>query len=75
MAKTIILTGKRKIKLRELEQDIKTLGIESNSGYSCADSRTLVKNAYEYYSQKGKKKLAKYIRQKFTDNNGNPVIK
>jgi hypothetical protein len=74
MVKISILTGKPEIKMSELDQDIKILGIESNSGCSWADSCTLVKNAYEYYSQKGKHKLARNIKQKFTDENGNSVI-
>jgi len=74
MVKTTILTGKQKIKISELDQNIQMLGIQSNSGYSFADSRALVKNAYEYYTQKGKNKLAGNIKQKFTDNNGNSII-
>ena len=74
MAKISMLTGKQNITLSELDQNIKALGIESNSGCSWADSRTLIKNAYEYYGQKSKHKLARNIKQIYTDDNGNPVI-
>jgi len=74
MVKATILTGKQEIKISEVDQNIQTLGIESSKGSSWADSRALVKNAHEYYRQKGKNKLAGNIKQIFKDDNGNSII-
>jgi len=74
MAKTAILTQKASISLSELDQLIKAIGIPSTNGNSTANPCAFVKDAYVYYNQKGKHKLAGYIRQKYVDKNGNPVI-